>query len=230
MFRMLSRRPSPAVVIACVALFVALGGTGYAAVKINGKNLKNGSVTGAKLKKNTLTGRQINESKLGTVPKAALATTATSATTATTATHALSADSTPAASNATAVNGQKLERFSLTVGADSGTQTAAVGNVGFSATCFGGNTALEINNASSQAAAMEAYWSHNNTNPPTLQQFTDENFTSGDDDDVAAQHSGAGTIVVAFADGSVTSINYGFMDSSQNDNNGCRYFGRAISG
>src|SRR5262249_25292317 len=158
---------------------------------------------------------------LGTVPKAKLATTATSATTATTATHALSADSAPAAANATTVDGQKLERFSLTVGADSGTQKATAGNVGLTATCSGGNTQLEINNATSQKAALEAMWSHNNTSPAELEQFTDENFTTSDDDDVAAQHSGAGTIVVAFADGSVTSINYGFMDSSQNDNLGC---------
>src|SRR3954463_8009632 len=78
--------PSPAMAIALLALFVALAGTGYAAVKVNGKNiknktiagkkLKNRTITGAKLKSNTLTGKQIKESKLATVPKAAAATTA----------------------------------------------------------------------------------------------------------------------------------------------------------
>jgi hypothetical protein len=88
-----------------VALFVALGGTAYAATSINGKNIQNGTITGAKLKNNTitgsklknntLTGTQINESKLGTVPQATHAgsatnaTNATNATTATTATNAL---------------------------------------------------------------------------------------------------------------------------------------------
>jgi hypothetical protein len=52
-------------VVALLALFVALGGTGYAAVK-----LKNNSVPGKKLKRNTVTGKQVKESTLGTVPRA----------------------------------------------------------------------------------------------------------------------------------------------------------------
>ena len=86
-----NRRPSPALVISMIALFVALGGTGYAATQINGKTLKNNSVTGkklknktvtgAKVKPNTLTGTQINESSLGVVPNAGHATTAANAST-----------------------------------------------------------------------------------------------------------------------------------------------------
>ena len=68
--------PSPAMAISLLALFVALGGTGYAAVKINGKNIKTRTITGKKVKNNTLTGKQIKESKLATVPKAKSATTA----------------------------------------------------------------------------------------------------------------------------------------------------------
>lgn len=91
-----NRRPSPALVISVLALFVALGGTGYAASQINGKSLKNNSVTGKKLKNKTitgakvkpngLTGKQINESSLGTVPSAANANHAATATSATNAT------------------------------------------------------------------------------------------------------------------------------------------------
>jgi len=99
------QRPSPALVVACISLFVALGGVGYAAATINGadiknktvagKKLKNKTVTGGKVKADTLTGTQINESKLGRVPSATnaekaktadSATTASVATTATTAT------------------------------------------------------------------------------------------------------------------------------------------------
>jgi len=64
------RKPAPATIIALVALFVALGGSGYAAVSISGKSIRNRSIAGKKLKKNTLTGTEINESKLGTVPSA----------------------------------------------------------------------------------------------------------------------------------------------------------------
>lgn len=79
--------PSPAMVVACLALLVALGGTGYAAIKlpansVGTKQLKRGAVTGVKVKSNALTGTQINESRLGRVPSAASAATATTATTA----------------------------------------------------------------------------------------------------------------------------------------------------
>lgn len=89
-----SRRPSPALVIAMIALFVALGGTGYAASQLNGKSLKNNSVpgkklknktiTGAKVKPDALTGTEIKESTLGTVPSATSAVNATNAGNATT--------------------------------------------------------------------------------------------------------------------------------------------------
>jgi hypothetical protein len=87
--------------IALVALFVALGGTGYAAVTINGSSIRNGSIAGKKLKKHTLTGTQINVKKLGTVPaakKASSATTATNAITAATATNATDLGGHPASS------------------------------------------------------------------------------------------------------------------------------------
>ena len=69
------RLPSPAMAVALLALFVALGGTGYAVTKINGKVLKDRSVPAKKLKKDQLTGTEINEGKLGKVPAAAQADT-----------------------------------------------------------------------------------------------------------------------------------------------------------
>ena len=78
-------RPSAALIVAIVALFMALGGTSYAALKITGKNVANRSLTGVdvrnkslggnEMKKDTLDGDEINESALGTVPKAADADT-----------------------------------------------------------------------------------------------------------------------------------------------------------
>jgi hypothetical protein len=65
--------PSPAMVVACVALLVALGGTGYAATKINGKTLKDRSVPSAKLKRDSVSGSEIREATLQTVPRAASA-------------------------------------------------------------------------------------------------------------------------------------------------------------
>lgn len=105
-------RPSPAMVVACLALIVALSGTGYAAIRlparsVGAKQLKTGAVTrlklarsavtGAKVARNALTGMQINEATLATVPKA------THASAADTATHANTADSAATAGSADAV-------------------------------------------------------------------------------------------------------------------------------
>jgi len=54
MRQLLSRKPSPAMVVACVALVVALGGTGYAAFRlptgsVGTKQLRNGAVTKVKI-------------------------------------------------------------------------------------------------------------------------------------------------------------------------------------
>ena len=64
------RRPSPAMIVALVALVAALGGTAYAAGQINGNSIQKQSIGGGKLKKQTLTGYQINVNKLGEVPLA----------------------------------------------------------------------------------------------------------------------------------------------------------------
>lgn len=76
-------RPSPALVVAIVALFMALGGTSYAALKITGKNVANSTLSGIDIKNkslgpqehkpDSLGGGQIDEAKLGTVPMAAKA-------------------------------------------------------------------------------------------------------------------------------------------------------------
>jgi hypothetical protein len=52
-------------VIACLALFVALGGSVYAAGKISGKQIKPHSLPGNRLKPKTLSGRQVKPHSLG---------------------------------------------------------------------------------------------------------------------------------------------------------------------
>lgn len=78
------RRPSPALVLAIIALIASLAGTAWAAGlgknSIGSKQLKskavttgkiaNSAVTGAKVRPGSLTGLDINLSKLGTVPEA----------------------------------------------------------------------------------------------------------------------------------------------------------------
>ncbi|MEZ5078330.1 MAG: hypothetical protein R2725_12920 [Solirubrobacterales bacterium] len=111
-------RPSPALAISVIALFVALGGSAYAATQIGTKDIRNNAVTAAKIKKssvttakikanavtaaklrsnavttakikaNAVTGAKVDESTLGQVPSAASATTAQSADSATNAANA----------------------------------------------------------------------------------------------------------------------------------------------
>jgi hypothetical protein len=108
-------RPTPAMAVACVALFVALGGVGYAAATINGSSIKNGTITPGKIKSRSLSGTQfrangiggpsIKESTLGEVPKAKAAQTATTATNATNATKATTAE------NATQLGGAAASSY-----------------------------------------------------------------------------------------------------------------------
>jgi hypothetical protein len=70
MGKLRSRRPSPAMIVALIALTVALGGTAIAAQSINGGAIKKQTIGGGKLKHKTLTGFQINTNKLGVVPAA----------------------------------------------------------------------------------------------------------------------------------------------------------------
>lgn len=76
------RKPSPAMLVALLALFIALGGSSYAISQISGRQLKNRSVPAKKLKLNSLTGKEIRESRLGLVRRAMRAASADRAATA----------------------------------------------------------------------------------------------------------------------------------------------------
>jgi hypothetical protein len=65
-----SKRPSPAMIVALIALVAALGGTAYAAQSINGGSIQKQSIGAGKIKHKTLTGYQINTNKLGILPSA----------------------------------------------------------------------------------------------------------------------------------------------------------------
>jgi hypothetical protein len=60
------RRPSPALVIACIALFVSLGGVGYAAAtgSIDSREIRNNTVRSKDVRNNGLSGRDIANASL----------------------------------------------------------------------------------------------------------------------------------------------------------------------
>jgi hypothetical protein len=51
-------------VISTLALFVALGGSSYAALKISGTSIERRSIPGTKIKRNSITGKEVRESRL----------------------------------------------------------------------------------------------------------------------------------------------------------------------
>src|SRR3954452_13724676 len=126
MMKHLRHRPSPSMVISVMALIIALGGTGYAAVvlpansvgskqlkknAVSGKKIKKNAVTGTKVKNNSLKGADILESSLGKVPSAANADHATAADNATNAATATNAGHATNADNAASVSGvQKVTK------------------------------------------------------------------------------------------------------------------------
>jgi hypothetical protein len=166
-------RPSPAMVVASLALAVALGGTAFAGPvarlgkMINGSTIKPRSIPGNRLRNDTLTGKQIKESSLGSVPKATSATNATHAGTAdnatnatnaanaTNATHAGTADSATnatnaaTAANANAVGGVTVRKvfYAPTTATPTPTTILSLGGLTLSASCNGGTIAILVTSA-----------------------------------------------------------------------------------
>jgi hypothetical protein len=66
----LRRRLTYANVMATLAVFIALGGSSYAALTVTGRDVKNGSLTFRDLRRDSLGGNRIKESRLGTVRRA----------------------------------------------------------------------------------------------------------------------------------------------------------------
>ena len=67
---MIRQRLTYANVMSTIAVFIALGGSSYAALRLDGSEIQNRSIKGTKLERNTLTGRHIKETRLGVVPRA----------------------------------------------------------------------------------------------------------------------------------------------------------------
>lgn len=147
------RLPGPALVISVVALFVALGGTGYAALHLprnsvgtiqlqNGSvinpKIRNGTILGAKLKNGTVTAGKINAKGL-TVPNAIHATVALTAQTAATATTATSAASATTAGSATTA----ASAGTATVASSAGTLASGKTETGVYSVDFDASAATE---------------------------------------------------------------------------------------
>jgi hypothetical protein len=142
--RALSRRLTYANVVASLALFAALGGSAYAANKINGNSIQKESIGAGKLKNGTITSKQVKPgslnssvidlSTLTTVPSATTATSAQTATNATTAALATRATSAETADRATSAQVAESAKTAQTADSATTAQTAQTATSATSAT------------------------------------------------------------------------------------------------
>jgi hypothetical protein len=112
----LRRRPSAAIIISCLALFMAMGGVSYGFATgsidsreilnndVRGKDVRQSTLTGADVKDEALKGADVDESSLGKVPAAATADNAA---------HAAAADNATQAGNANTVGGVPAEQLTI---------------------------------------------------------------------------------------------------------------------
>ena len=218
--RISSLRPSPALFIAVGALVVALGGTSYAAAKISGSQIKKHTIAGNRLINNTLTGTQINESKLGTVPKAKHATTANTATTAGSANTANTANT---ATSATSVDGQNVGTFTLNVAKDAAVQTLTLRDLVLKASCPGGAAVLTATGTVASGESLVA----SSLDAGSVGTTHDGSFTTEKNDAITPVSStnGTATVIVTSSAASVTTITLGY---ETNTDQSCTFSGSGV--
>ena len=228
-------KPSPAMAVACLALFMSLGGVSYGLAtgsidsreiknntirtqdlrnnQVRGRDVRNSSLGGADVARDRLLGADIRESSLGTVPRANVANSSAKA---------------PHAGSAGSVGGVTFRKFSY----------AAQTGAGFSAVLDFGGLLLEAEcqadgdlrvrgNPSAGLAGSEL---------STL-GFTggDSSFNPGDSSTVVAETDAttAGTIAFVAPNGGTVTIDAHAVEDAndvQGTTNDCGFFGIASAG
>ncbi len=169
-------------VMATIAVFIALGGASYAAIKlpknsVGSKQLKKNSVTGAKVKDRSLTGADINASNLGVVPSAQAAAHADSATS------AAFADKAGQAANATTAAGLTMRRifYAPPTASPASTPILSLGGLSLSASCNGGTVAIAITSAFDHSHFASQMFNSGGGGQADGLHHTDFNTTNSDD-------------------------------------------------
>lgn len=139
------RHLSYANVISTICLFILLGGSAYAAVRLPAKSvgtaqLRAGAVTGAKIKDGTITGAKVDSRTLGPVPAATSADHATNATNADHATNAENATRALSADKAALASKADLATNAELLGGSPASSFVSNGQVGYIDRAFSGCT------------------------------------------------------------------------------------------
>ena len=216
-------RPSPAIVSATLAFFVAVGGAAYAGSKIatsdieNGavttKKLANGAATTGKLKNDAATGAKVKESSLGVVPKA---------------------------SNSTTTGGLRIQDFSKKLAPGTALQSVAtVGTLTLRFGCEGDGSPLLTVAPAAGAPDQTVRTSAILNGSPTLVSSSGQGTIPGSGISVlSGTETGAsfnGTAEALTPGGGVTTVQWAArspsnIPSANPDGNVCLFWGTAISG
>ena len=225
-------RPSPALVIACIALFVAMGGVGYAAAtgsidgreiknsSVTGKDVKNSALTGSDVKANSLKGTDIAESSLGKVASAGQADNAATAGSATTA---------KSAGNANTVGGNGVRAFSRAIAQNTLTLVAIASARGFTllAACdAAGNPKLSVDTTRDNARVHYDHVNFSGVHTRARNENVDASLPPLAID--GGQDDGVGTVTVGTTDGNALTVTMSFGDADAFDQAACAFVGSAI--
>jgi hypothetical protein len=228
-------RPSPALVISTIALFVAIGGISWAAATIGTKDIKNGAVitkklhngavatkkikknavNGSKVRNDSLTGTDINESTLGLVPSANHANSADSAANATNA------------ANANTVGGLNVEKIFFKAPANTAaTPQFSAAGLTLKLGCAGAMVPIATVSSDSNAVELQGYAVDNSGVAHNYNE--DSGFANVD---ILQNFQGAGELTYATTGGAVVTMHYGFdQGPTYNGETVCTFFGTATHG
>ena len=239
----LRRMPSPSMVVACIALAVALGGTSYAAItlprnSVGTKQLRPNSVSMSKIRKGAVTAPKLARKSVGPAklqlnavrgPNVRNETLTGSKIVESTLAKVPSAASSDTAANAATVAGNTVKRFAVSA-APGGAEATVLNLNGLvvTLTCPGGSVALRANNNSGEAAQLR-FAGRGETvgnfdgGSASFQPTTNANLNNGED-------LGSGSAHFVRANGTGVTAEYGWRDDALGTTTACRVFGVAISG
>jgi hypothetical protein len=241
--RILRRLPSPAMVVACLALTVALGGTSYAAIKlprnsVGNAQMRNNAVGVKELQKNAVVATKLSKRSVGpqklqnnavttrTVKKDQLTGDKIVESTLQKVPSASAADT---AANANTVGGYTPRRFSTSVAPNGAAETVlSLNGLVITLSCPGGAVALRANNASGEAAQLRFDGVDDAT---AVFEGGSANFVGTTNADLNnSVNRGSGAAYYVRANGTGVTALYGWREDALGGSSACRVFGQAVGG
>jgi hypothetical protein len=235
----LRRRPSPALVVACIALFVSLGGVsyGFATGSIDSREIKNNSVSSADIRNNTIRTFDIRNNSIrgfdirnSTIQGRDVAlNTLTGADIS--EKDLAQVPSAAKADDATTVGGFAVHKLFARLASGSGIQPIHQGGFfALGASCVAGNAALQLDQVVGAPVTNASWQSINGADAPDFGSDTD--LQPGDAHDLLnGGTDGTATVTVSAGDGRVATVVVAAQSAPAfPGDNVCAFRGTVLSG